>query len=167
MSARAVSRAFAVAAVLAIASLGVLSACRTIFQRPGVEFRGIVIDSFDSSGAMIEAAFDVDNPNSYRLSIQRLTYKIRIEGFEAGHGEESSTTLLPGKTVTPVRLPLTVDWSKMRSLAWSALYGHPIAYDVEGDITFSTPAGTFTRPYKHSGVYSPFAKGPTILPGAH
>lgn len=151
------------AAALAFLSLSILCGC-AVFQRPGVEFKGVVIQSFDSWGAMMEAAFDVDNPNSYKLSIQRLTYKIRIEGLEAGHGEESSTTVLPGKTVTSVRLPLTVDWSRVKSLAWSALYGRPIAYDVEGEITFTTPAGTFTRPYKHAGVYSPFAQGPALRP---
>jgi LEA14-like dessication related protein len=121
-----------------------------------VIFRGVAVRSLDSGGAAVEATFDVYNPNSYRIAVQRLTYKMTVEGREAGGGVvEEETALLPRET-TLVRLPLTLDWTKLKSAGWEILTFGGIDYAVEGEITFSTPVGVFRRPYRHTGRYAAF-----------
>ncbi len=132
-----------------------ISGC-VFFRRPEVVFRGISVRSFNASGADVEAALDVYNPNGYRISVQRLTYRATVEGRDAGGGIVDAETVLEGKQTTPVRLPLTLDWSKVRSAGLEALLMRSIDYSVEGEITFSTPIGVFHRPYRHAGRYSPF-----------
>ncbi|MCA1580832.1 MAG: LEA type 2 family protein [Acidobacteria bacterium] len=145
-----VSCLFVLAAVLAGAS-----AC-VFFRRPEVVFRGISVRSLNADGANVEAALDVYNPNSYRISVQRLTYRATVEGREAGGGVVDAETVLESKQTTPVTLPLTLDWNKIKAAGFEALLMRSVDYAVEGEITFSTPVGTFHRPYRHAGRYAPF-----------
>ncbi|MDQ2980581.1 MAG: LEA type 2 family protein [Acidobacteriota bacterium] len=148
-------RAPALLLLLAAGAASVGSSGCTVFRRPEVTFRGVAVRSLDSGGAAVEAAFDVYNPNSYGIAVQRLTYRMTVEGREAGGGVvEEETALLPRET-TLVRLPLTLDWTKLKSAGWEILTFGGIDYAVEGEITFSTPVGMFRRPYRHAGRYAP------------
>jgi len=40
----------------------------------------------------------------------------------------------------------------------SELELYRLRHAVDGEITFSTPMGTFHRPYRHVGRYSPFER---------
>ena len=138
------------------AALVTLSGCVT-FRRPEVTFRAVEVVSIGSAGAELEAAFDVTNPNSYEIRVRHLTYRITLNGREAGGGTVETETLLPGHAMTPVHLPLTLDWEKIRSAGLGLLMGG-VDYAVEGEITFSAPMGTFRRPYSHAGHYAGLAE---------
>ena len=129
------------------------SGCLT-FRRPEVVFRGVELGSLDASGAALEASFDVTNPNRYRIGVQRLTYRVKVNGRDAGGGAADQETVLEGKATTLVKLPLTLDWSKVKSAGLDFLFSGGIDYAVEGEITFSTPIGVFERPYRHAGRWS-------------
>ncbi|MEO8191735.1 MAG: LEA type 2 family protein [Acidobacteriota bacterium] len=142
-----------------LAAVLVASSGCVFFRRPEVTFRGISVRSLTSSGADVEAALDIYNPNSYRITVQRLTYRATVEGRDAGGGTVDAETVLEGKQTTPVRLPLTIDWNKVRSAGLEALLMRSVEYSIDGEITFSTPVGVFHRPYRHAGHYSPFDRG--------
>jgi LEA14-like dessication related protein len=125
------------------------------FRRPVVTFRGVEVHSFGSDGAELEATFDVTNPNSYKVGVERLTYRFTVNGQDAGGGTIETATSLPGKETTLVHLPLTLDWEKLKSAGLGFLILGGVDYIVDGEITFSTPLGTFHRPYRHEGKYSP------------
>ena len=129
------------------------SGCFT-FRRPEVVFRGVELGSLDVSGAALEASFDVTNPNRYRIGVRRLTYRVSVNGRDAGGGASDQETVLAGKATTLVKLPLTLDWSKVRSAGLDFLLSGSVDYSVEGEITFSTPIGVFERPYRHVGRWA-------------
>ena len=129
------------------------SACIT-FRRPEVVFRGIQLGYLDTAGAGLEAAFDVTNPNHYRIGVQRLTYHFVVNGRDAGGGAAEQETVLEPRATTVVRLPLTLDWSKVKSAGLDILFSGSIHYAVEGEVTFSTPVGVYQRPYHHAGEWS-------------
>ncbi|HYK41807.1 MAG TPA: LEA type 2 family protein [Thermoanaerobaculia bacterium] len=124
------------------------------FRRPEVVFRGVELGSLDSSGAALEASFDVTNPNRYRIGVQHLSYRFKVNGRDAGGGAANEETVLEPKATTLVKLPLTLDWSKVKSAGLDFLFSGGIDYAVEGEITFSTPIGVFERPYRHAGRWS-------------
>jgi LEA14-like dessication related protein len=144
------SRATAALFLAVLAATGCL-----VFRKPEVAFRGVEFGSVDASGASLNASFDVTNPNSYRIGVRQLTYRIRVNGRDAGGGAIEQETTLEPRSTTPVRLPLALDWSKVKLAGLDFLMMGGIEYAVEGDITFSTPVGVFRRPYSHSGRYSP------------
>jgi len=138
--------------VLLLAAI-VAGGCFT-FRRPEVVFRGVELGSLGVSGAALEASFDVTNPNGYRIGVQRLTYHFVVNGRDAGGGAAEQETLLEAKATTIVRLPLTLDWSRLKSAGLDFLFTGSIDYAVEGEVTFSTPVGVFQRPYHHEGRWS-------------
>jgi LEA14-like dessication related protein len=141
----------AVGLTLAIAALS-SAGCLT-FRRPEVAFHGVEVRSFGSDGAELDASFDVTNRNSYAIQVDRLTYHLTVNGRDAGGGTIDTATPLPGKETTLVHLPLTLDWEKLKSAGLDALF-RGLDYAVDGDITFTTPVGQFTRPYRHVGMYA-------------
>lgn len=143
------------AAVGTLAWLLLAGGC-VAFRRPEVAFRGVEVRSFGSDGADLEAALDVTNPNPYRIGVERLTYRFTVNGRDAGGGTVEQATALPAKETTLVRLPLTLDWEKLKSAGLDFLLMRGVDYAVDGEITFSTPVGRFHRPYRHTGRYSPF-----------
>lgn len=148
---RLVRLPFALSFALAVAA----AAGCVAFRKPEVALRGVTVGSLDSAGGAFEAAFDVYNPNSYRIGVRRLTYRITVNGREAGAGAEEHETVLDAKTTTPVTLPLSLDWGKIRSAGLDFLLSGGVDYAVEGEITFTTPVGAFTRPYRQAGTFSP------------
>ena len=140
------------AAALAILLLGA-AGCLT-FRRPEVAFRGVELKSIGSASAELDATFDVTNPNSYRIGVERLTYRLTVNGHEAGSGTIDAATPLPAKETTQVRLPLTLDWEKVKEAGLDFLLLRGVDYAVDGEITFTTPMGRFQRPYRHVGRYS-------------
>ncbi|MEO8429973.1 MAG: LEA type 2 family protein [Acidobacteriota bacterium] len=138
----------------ALAAALFATACVT-FRRPEVTFRGVTVGTLDSAGGAFDASFDVFNPNGYRIGVRRLTYRIHVNGREAGSGAEEHETVLEAKSTTLVHLPLTLDWQKIRSAGLDFLVSGGIDYAVEGEITFTTPIGAFTRPYRQTGTFSP------------
>lgn len=143
-------RAFALPALL-FALVGV-SGCFT-FRRPEVVFRGATLGSFDANGTALEASFDVTNPNRYRIGVRRLTYRITVNGRDAGSGAADSEAVLEPKATTLVKLPLSIDFSKVKSAGLDFLFSGSLDYAVEGEVTFSTPIGVFQRPYRHAGKW--------------
>ncbi len=132
------------------------TACLT-FHRPEVTFRGVAVSSIRSDGVNLQADLDVFNPNSYKIGVEKLSYRLRVNGNDAGSGEVEQPTSLPGKTTTTVHLPLRLDWTKIKSAGLDFLT-RGVDYAVEGEITFSTPIGVFHRPYRHAGTYSPLGE---------
>jgi LEA14-like dessication related protein len=144
----------ALAGLLAVlAVLAAASGCLT-FHRPEIAFRGVEVGSIGSSGLDLEANLDVHNPNSYKIGVEQLTYRLTVNGSDAGSGSVPEAIALPGKATTGVRLPLTLDWSKVK-VAGLEFLTRGIDYAIEGEITFSTPIGVFHRPYRHEGRYAP------------
>jgi LEA14-like dessication related protein len=149
-------RDFRVSAVfLGLGTLLASAGCLT-FRRPEVAFRGVEVRSFGSSGADLEASFDVTNPNNYKIGVESLTYRLTVNGRDAGGGTIDTATPLPAKETTQVVLPLSLDWEKLKGAGLDFLMSNGVDYAVDGEITFSTPMGTFHRPYRHVGRYSPF-----------
>ena len=125
------------------------------FRRPEVVFRGVSVNAFGSGGAEVEAAMDVFNPNGYKIGVESLTYHLTVNGADSGGGTVDQAVSLPAKTTTPVRVPITLDFTKIHLHGLDILTKGGIDYVIEGEITFSTPLGTFHRPYRHAGTYSP------------
>jgi len=141
-----------VVALAALSSTGCLT-----FRRPEVAFHGVEVRSFGSAGAELAATFEVTNHNSYAIQIDHFTYRVTINGGEAGGASVDGVTTLPGHETTLVHMGLSIDWGKLKEMGLQALF-HGVDYAVEGEITFTTPVGQFTRPYHHAGRYVLFER---------
>ena len=121
-------------------------------------FEGITLHGLSQNGASLEVTLRVDNPNSYRLVVKHFRYRLTVGGSPAGGGETASDVPIDARSGSDVALPLALDWSELKRRGLEFLLSGGVDYTVEGEITFSTPIGTFERPYEHSGRISPFER---------
>lgn len=127
--------------------------CRLFYKDPELIFRGVQLGRFGGDGALLEVSFVIYNPNRYRLEVQSLTYRVRLNGIEAASGAAPGDLVLPARESGTVRLPLSIDWQGLKAAAWEALASGRFNYSVEGEVTFSAPMGTFHRPYRRTGRF--------------
>jgi LEA14-like dessication related protein len=144
-------------AILVLALAGLSSAGCVTFRRPEVAFHGVEVRSFGSAGAELAATFEVTNHNSYAIQLDHFTYRVTINGGEAGGASVDGVTTLPGHETTLVHMGLSLDWGKLKDMGLQ-FFTHGVDYAVEGEITFTTPVGRFTRPYHHAGRYALFER---------
>ena len=135
--------------------LAVSAAACTVWKKPTVVFEGVTLHGLTQNGASLDVRLRVDNPNSYRIVVQRFTYRLSIGGTPAGGGQIDSDVAIDSRAGSDVELPVALDWSELKGRVAEFLFSGGVDYSVEGEIRFSTPVGTFTRPYVHSGKVSP------------
>ena len=134
----------AAAAAVALAA----SACLA-FHPPIVTFAGVAVSDVTREKASLEVALAVENPNGYRLGVRRLSYRLTIGGAAAGEGSIDSAVSVPAHGTATVRLPLTLDWALLESRALELAFSGGIDYAVEGQVVFTTPLGSKSRPFRH------------------
>jgi Late embryogenesis abundant protein len=136
------------------ASLAALASC-TVWKKPVISFDGISLHGMNQNGASLEVRLRVDNPNSYRLVVKHFTYRLTLGGTPVGGGETDSDVAVEAKSGSEVALPVALDWRELKGRGLDFLLSGGVDYAIDGEITFSTPIGTFERPYGHSGRISP------------
>ncbi len=136
-------------------SVAALAAC-TVWKKPAVAFEGITLHGLNQDGASLEVRLRVENPNSYRLVVKHFSYRLAVAGTPVGGGETDSNIAVEAKAGGDVELPVALDWRELKGRALDFLLSGGVEYSIEGEITFSTPIGTFRRPYGHSGKINPF-----------
>jgi LEA14-like dessication related protein len=106
-------------------------------------------------GASLDVRLQVDNPNGYRLVVKHFTYRLTLGGASVGGGQIDSDVAVEARSSSGVALPVALDWRELKGHAVEFLFSGGVDYAIDGEITFSTPIGTFERPYGHSGRISP------------
>ncbi|HET9793821.1 MAG TPA: LEA type 2 family protein [Thermoanaerobaculia bacterium] len=120
------------------------------FRPPTVAFAGVAVSDVTREKATLDVDLAVENPNGYRLGVRRLTYRLSIGGEPAGEGSLDSAVSVPAHGSATVRLPLTLAWAPLRSRALDLALSGGIDYAVEGEVEFTTPLGSRTRPFRHA-----------------
>jgi LEA14-like dessication related protein len=142
---------------LALMIAGV-SACATLgygnFREPVVTYKDAVITGLGLSGGSLEVVLNVYNPNGFRLDGTALTYRIDVDSVPFGTGTLSDRFVVNEKDSTRVRLPLSFTYAGIGQAGRQLMETGSVQYTVSGDITVSTPLGSFTRPYSGKGRLS-------------
>jgi len=144
--------------LLGFAAALVSFASCTVWKKPSVAFEGISLHGLSQDGASLEVRLRVENPNSYRLVVKHLSYRLAVAGTAVGGGETDSDVAVEAKSGSDVALPVSLDWRELKGKGLDFLLSGGVDYAIEGEITFSTPIGTFQRPYGHSGRINPFER---------
>ena len=133
-------------AATACASLG-----RATFREPVVTYKDAVITGLGLSGGSLEVVLSIYNPNSFRLDGTGLTYRIAVDSVPFGNGTLSDRFAVQEGDSTTVRLPLSFTYAGVGNAGRQLIQTGSVNYTVSGDITVSTPIGSFTRPYSGRG----------------
>ena len=142
-------------AVPAIGLAATLVSC-TVWKKPVIAFEGIALRGLNPDGAKLEVRLRVENPNSYRVVVRHFLYRLKIGGAPVGGGETDSDVAVEARSASDVALPVSLDWRGLKERGLEFLFTGGVDYSIGGEITFSTPIGTYRRPYEHAGRVSPF-----------
>jgi hypothetical protein len=138
--------------LLPILLLAAGAGCSLFYKPPEIEFGGVAIEAFGREGASFQISVDVRNPNRYELGLDRLTYKLTVAGVEAASGSTTEPVRVPAKGSATVRVPVSLDWARLQPGGLQMLMSGRVEYAVEGEAGFTTPAGSFRRPYRRTGT---------------
>ena len=136
-------------ATSACASLGSAS-----FATPTVELKDVRVRGVGLKGGTLDVVLDVYNPNGYRLDTSGFTYTLFIDSSNVATGQVKRLVTLETKKKTEVTLPLTFTIKELQNAARAMTDMGSVNYRLVGDLTVSTPAGSFTRPYEGRGTFN-------------
>lgn len=136
----------AAATLAACASLG-----QATFREPVVTYKDAVITGLGISGGSLEVVLGVYNPNGFRLDGTRLTYQVAVDSVPFGSGEFNDRFIVPEGDSSIVRLPLSFTYAGVGQAGRQLIQTGSVQYRVTGEITVSTPIGSFTRPFAGRG----------------
>jgi LEA14-like dessication related protein len=137
------------------------AACATLgkgsFREPVVTFQDAKVTGLGLSGGSIELVLSVYNPNRFRLDGTRLTYRLMVDSVPFGDGALTQHFTVSERDSSKIRLPFSFTYAGVGAAGRQLLQTGSVQYRVMGDITVSTPIGSYTRPYDQTGRFSTLA----------
>lgn len=147
-------------AALACLTVSCASLGRTVFQEPVVSYRDARVTGLGVAGGTLEIVLDVYNPNRFRLDGSKLTYKVDIDSVTLGMGSYDDRFTVERGDTAQISLPLSFTYAGLGLAGQRLLQTGTVEYRVSGDMTVSTPLGSFTRPYAGKGRLSTLSRTP-------
>ena len=151
-------RPFKISRIAAVALVIGSSACasmgRASFATPTVELSDVRMKGIGMKGGTLDVVLNVYNPNGYRLDTSGFTYTLWIDSSSVAKGAVTRLVTLESKKKTEVTLPITFTIKELQDAARAMTDMGSVNYRLAGDLTVSTPAGSFTRPYEGRGTFN-------------
>jgi LEA14-like dessication related protein len=147
-------RRAAPAALAAALLAGCASLVRQGFEQPVVTFKDVNVRGVGLQGGSLDVVLNVYNPNRFRLDATRLTYRLMVDSAELGTGALDQRFVVQSGDSATVRLPVQFTFAGLGAAGRQLLRSGAVNYRVLGDVTVSTPIGSFTRPFDRTGQYT-------------
>ena len=124
------------AAILALAAA--LLASGGCYRKPSVALRDAGIAAMDVGAAELIFDVEVRNPNDFQVGMWGLEYTLSAVGQEVAGGA-LSRPLAPvsGMQTSTVRVPVTIEYDRLRPLVDSLRLGEPIRWEFAAKVTFN------------------------------
>lgn len=144
----------ALLAGLTVLLAGCAALGRATFQEPVVTLRSVSVTGISLTGGALDVELQVANPNRFALDAPGLTYRVDVDSVQVASGELSEHFRVAGHDSAVVRLPLKFTMRGLGAAGRSLLLSGTVPYRVRGELTVSTPIGTFTRPFDRAGQFA-------------
>lgn len=146
------TKKFVISVVVALAgcaSLGVGG-----FKEPVVNFNDLQVEGVGTKGGTVDVVLSVYNPNGFRLDATEITYKLLVDTSSVGEGVYNTGFSVQSGDSTMVRLPVNLSYAGLATAARQLKEQGSVNYRVVGNVTVTTPVGSFTKPYDRTGRFS-------------
>ncbi len=122
-----------------------LAGCATLrglsFREPDVLLQQITITGLGLTGGTLDLAFDVYNPNSYRIRSTRLEVGLDLEGAHFGDALLEKPLDLSPENHSRVVMPVVFEWAGVGAGARALLTKQAVGYVITGAVLLDTPLG--------------------------
>jgi LEA14-like dessication related protein len=120
------------------------------FEKPKLTYESWSAEGLDLDGVTIALHYRLENPNGFGLDLQRLTYRLEVEGRPITDGELPAAVQIKGNGATPIALPVRLRWRELPGFAQTLLTKSDVAYRVSGEAGVGSPVGTIGLPFDHA-----------------
>jgi LEA14-like dessication related protein len=119
------------------------------FQRPTLTFETWSADQLDLDGVTIALHYRIENPNGVGLDLQKLGYRLDVEGKQVVQGELPGGLHVRAQGATPLAIPVRLRWGELPGFLELLFTRSEVAYRVSGHVGVGSPIGTIDMPFEH------------------
>src|SRR5256884_6877611 len=127
--------------IVALLSLSCATIGRLAFTEPDVELQEIAVTGIGLTGGTFELAFDVYNPNDYRMRSTRLEVGIDLEGTHFGDALLDRPLDLSPTNHSRILVPVRFEWAGVGAGAKALVTRQALGYAITGAVLLETPLG--------------------------
>ena len=128
-------------------------------QRPRISLRSLQLQRLDFGGAELRASLDIANPNAFALRLERLDYRLEVNGEAWARGSTTAPLRVAPEGRGTLTLSLAVDFEQVGSRAYTLLArGQPLDYRLRATLQASAEEDWPSRlelPWSQSGTFEP------------
>jgi len=142
--------------VLLALSLLTLTGCATLkklFKKPRLTFKTARLSSASLSDATVDVVYQVDNPNSFGLSLAKVDYAFFVEGKQVVAGAPRKGLQLKARDSSELVFPANVRFADIVPAVATLLTKDAAVFKVQGSVGIDTPIGVLSFPLEKEGTF--------------
>lgn len=112
-----------------------------VWRLPQVKDISLKVDSLSLSEARMRLNLQLENPNAFNLEIQRLHYRIALEGRDFAAGDVALPQTVPARESGRIEIPLSLNLGELGLAAVGLLRGKNADYTLEYSAELLGPEG--------------------------
>lgn len=131
-------------------------------KKPTAEFVQLHLRDLSLESITLDFELKVNNPNSLGATLEKLDYRLQVDGQRLMSGTSADKLSVPAKGSAPVRLPLTLTYAELADAVKLLLSdAETVPYQLGLGLTVRTPVGPVELPLDHEGTV-PLPKLPEV-----
>ena len=139
-------------ALLSIVFLFFLPSCLNWFlEKPTFTLKEVAITRITFTDINFLFGIEVQNPNSFDLTLRALEYTVYFNDREVGRGRLEKEVRITKASSTLVQIPLQADFKSLGDPVGLILAGNDLKYKIEGAAILKASLGSTTLPFSKSG----------------
>ncbi|WP_224362392.1 LEA type 2 family protein [Hyalangium versicolor] len=146
-------RTFLVLLVLSLATLTGCATLKKLFKKPRVTFKTARLSNASLSDATVDLVYQVENPNSFGLSLAKVDYAFFVEGKQVVAGSPSKGLQLKARDSSELVFPANVKFADIVPVVETFLTKDAAAYKAQGSVGIDTPIGVLSFPLETEGTF--------------
>jgi LEA14-like dessication related protein len=121
-------------------------------ESPTVDVTGVKLLGTSLAGADVLVQFQVENPNDVALTLDGITYKLRLNGEPLLDGQFDKQIQIAAGDRTAVELPVTIRFADLTRVIATLQGKKNPEYALDADLRFAVPVlGEVTVPVTQTG----------------
>ncbi len=126
-----------------------------VISAPVIKLKSLRVSNLTLEAADVVVALLVSNPNTFGITVNRLTYDLALDNEQWARGAFPARLELPAQRATTVNVPVSLARGMVRALPGMVARGEPVRYRLHGYLDAQTTLPelrTLSMPYDRSGM---------------
>lgn len=134
---------------------------KEMIKEPDVKYDDMKITAISLKDIDLQFNFQINNPNSYGVTLTDFDYQLEINNASFLDGEQTAETQVPASGSGFFQVPVRVNYSTLYNTVRSLSGKDEAPYRIKGTARVKTPIGPIGIPFSASGNFPLFQK-PTV-----